>query len=91
MSEQEWRDHTRGTLGMYLAYDDPYRECDEAFLIWFHAGSDPIQVDLPDGPWADTYTVVAHTGLDGELPSEKIAAGSTLQLPGHTVVLLQVD
>ena len=91
MSEQEWRDHTRRTLGMYIAYDDPDRACDEAFLIWFHAGSDPIQVELPDGSWADTYTVVAHSGLEGELPSDKIKAGSTLQLPGHTVVVLQVD
>ncbi len=91
MTEHDWRDETRRTLGMYLAYDDPYRTSDEAFLIWFHGGSDPVQVELPNGPWADTYTVVAHTGLEGELPSEKIAAGSTLQLPGHTVVLLQVD
>jgi glycogen debranching enzyme len=91
MTEQDWRDETRRTLGMYVAYDDPYRTSDEAFLIWFHGGSDAIQVELPDGPWADTYTVIAHTGQDDELPSEKIAAGSTLQLPGHTVVVLQVD
>ena len=64
---------------------------DEAFLIWFHAGSDAIQVDLPDGPWADTYTVIAHTGTEDELPSEKMPAGSSLQLPAHTVVVLQVD
>jgi glycogen debranching enzyme len=91
MTEHDWRDPTRRTLGMYLACDDRYRAHDEAFLIWFHAGSDPIQVELPDGPWADTYTVVAHTGTEGELPTEKIAAGSTLQLPGRTVVVLQVD
>ena len=91
MTEHEWRDGTRRTLGMYLADDDPYRVCDEAFLIWFHAGSDPIQVDLPDGPWAETYTVIAHTGEDDELPSEKVSAGSSLRLPGRTVVVLQVD
>ena len=91
MTEQDWRDETRRTLGMYLAYDDPYRTSDEAFLLWFHGGSDAIQVELPDGPWADTYTVIAHTGQEGELPSEKIVAGSTLQLPGRTVVVLQVD
>jgi len=91
MTEEEWRDPTRRTLGIYLADDDPYRVTDEAFLIWFHAGSDAIQVDLPDGPWAETYTVVGHTGTDVELPSEKITAGSTLQLPGRTVVVLQVD
>jgi glycogen operon protein len=72
-------------------HDNPDRATDEAFLIWFHAGSDAIQVDLPNGPWAETYSVIAHTGLEGELPSEKIAAGSSLQLPARTVVVLQVD
>ena len=91
MTEHEWTDATRRTLGMYLAYDNPARATDEAFLIWFHAGSDAIQVDLPDGPWADTYTVIAHTGTEDELPSEKMPAGSSLQLPAHTVVVLQVD
>ena len=91
MTPEEWHDGTRRTLGMYLAYDDPDRATDEAFLIWFHGGADPVQVELPDGPWAHTYSVVAHTGTDGELPAEKIAAGSTLQMPGRTVVVLQVD
>jgi glycogen operon protein len=91
MTEHEWTDATRRTLGMYLAYDNPARATDEAFLIWFHAGSDAIQVDLPDGPWADTYTVIAHTGTEDELPSEKMPAGSSLQLPARTVVVLQVD
>jgi glycogen operon protein len=91
MSREEWDDGTRKTLGMYLAGDDPARTSDEAYLIWFHAGAEPTQVELPDGAWATTYTVVAHTGRDGELPSEKIAAGSALQLPARTVVVLQVD
>ena len=56
MSREEWDDGTRKTLGMYLAEDDPARTSDEAYLIWFHAGAEPIQVDLPDGPWATTYT-----------------------------------
>ena len=91
MTPEEWNDGTRRTLGMYVANDDPRRIIDEAFLIWFHGGHDAIQVELPDGPWAHTYTVLAHTGLDGELPSEKMLAGATLQIPGRTVVVLQVD
>ncbi|HZA03464.1 MAG TPA: glycogen debranching protein GlgX [Propionibacteriaceae bacterium] len=91
MSREEWDDGARRTLGMYLAWDDPERTSDEAFLIWFHGGAEPIEVELPDGPWASTYTVVVHTGRDGELPSEKIEAGSSLWLPGRTVVVLQVD
>jgi glycogen operon protein len=91
MTAEEWQDGTRRTLGMYLAYDDPQRAEDEAFLIWFHGGADPIQVDLPDGPWAHTYRVVAHSGTEAELPTEKLSAGSSLQIPGRTVVVLQVD
>ena len=91
MSPGEWHDGTRRTLGIYLANDDPDRPNDDALLIWFHGGADPVQVELPDGPWAHTYSVVAHTGVDGELPTEKISAGSTLQIPGRTVVVLQVD
>src|SRR4051812_13036822 len=91
MTPADWGDGGRRTLGMYVAADDPDRDHDEAFLVWFHAGADGVSVDLPDGPWADTYTVVAHTGADGELPGDKIAAGSSLWLPGRTVVVLQVD
>ncbi|HEY5822300.1 MAG TPA: glycogen debranching protein GlgX [Propionibacteriaceae bacterium] len=91
MSPEEWHDGTRRTLGMYLADDDVDRGQDEAYLIWFHGGADAVQVELPDGPWAHTYSVVAHSGREGELPTEKIAAGSTLHLPGRTVVVLQVD
>jgi len=91
MSPEEWHDGTRRTLGMYLGRDDSGRDQDEAYLIWFHGGADAIQVDLPDGPWATTYRVVAHTGVDGDLPSDKITAGSPLQIPGRSVVVLQVD
>jgi glycogen operon protein len=88
MSQEEWHDGTRRTLGLYLACDDQGRACDDAFLIWFHGGADAVQVELPDGEWAHTYTVVAHTGFEGELPSEKLQAGSALQIPGRTIVVL---
>jgi glycogen operon protein len=90
MSPEEWSDGTRRTLGMYIAYDDESRVHDEAYLIWIHGGADAVQVDLPDGAWASTYTVVAHSGT-GDLPAEKVEAGSSLQLPGRSVVVLQVD
>ena len=91
MSPEEWADGSRRTLGMYVAEDDPARELDEAFLIWVHGGHDPVDVQLPDGPWATTYTVLAHSGTSGELPVEKIEAGARLRLPGRTVAVLQVD
>ncbi len=91
MTEGDWQDGTRRTLGIYLADDSPDREADDAFLIWIHGGADPVQVALPDGFWASTYRVLAHSGVEGELPTGKLAAGTTLELPGRTVAILQVD
>jgi len=91
MTQHDWHDGTRRTLGIYLADDSPDRAADDAFLIWIHGGADPVQVQLPDGFWAETYQVVAHTGTAGELPIGKLKAGSAMTLPGRTVAVLQVD
>ena len=90
MTHHDWHDPHRRTLGVYLADDHADRELDDAFLIWLHGGPDPVQVTLPDGDWATTYTVVAHTGRPGELSEDKVPAGSRLWIPGRSVVL-QVD
>jgi glycogen operon protein len=91
MSPNEWSDGGRQTLGMYICDDRPERAHDDAYLIWFHGGCDPVQVELPESPWAETYSVIAHSGPEGELPEDKIAAGTSLTLPGRSVVVLQVD
>jgi glycogen operon protein len=91
MTSADWHDPHRRTLGVYLADDHTDREIDDAFLIWLHGGPDPVQVTLPDGDWATTYTVVAHTGRPGELSEDKVPAGSRLWIPGRSVVVLQVD
>lgn len=90
LTEAEWGDGGRRTLGLYLADDTPDRDHDEAYLIWFHAGADPVEVELPAGPWAKSYTVQAHTGESGELPDDQLDAGRRLLLPGRVVVLLRV-
>jgi glycogen operon protein len=90
MTAHDWHDSGRRTLGMYLADDRPDRDVDEAFLVWFHGGADPVEVMLPAGSWAAGYRVVAHTGTAGELPDHPIPAGQTLRLPGRTVVVLEV-
>ena len=91
MTTSDWHDQTRRTLGLYLADDELGRDQDEAYLVWFHGAADPVRVELPDGDWADAYTVLAHSGVPGELPAEKLTAGSTLLLPGRSVVVLAVD
>jgi glycogen operon protein len=89
MSVEQWQDLGRRTLGMYIADDRPDREADDALLIWFHAGADPVEVQLPGGAWGSSYTVLAHTGTEGELPTEPMAGDSVLTIPGRTIVILQ--
>ena len=91
MTAEDWHDGGRRTLGIYLAEDDPQREQDAAFLVWLHSGAGPVRVGLPDGVWANTYTVLASSAGEHELPGDKLPAGSYLDLPGRTVVVLQVD
>jgi glycogen operon protein len=63
----------------------------EAFLIYFHAGDNPVEISLPGAPWALRYAVVAHTGLASELPRKRLAPGSTVTLPGRTVAILTAE
>jgi len=85
MTTEHWHDMGRRTLGMYLS------DRSEGFLIYFHAGAEPVELSLPGAPWALGYRVVAHTGLPGELPRKHLAPGSTVILPGRTVAVLAAD
>ncbi len=85
MTTDQWHDPGRRTLGMYLS------DRSEGFLIWFHAGWDPIELSLPGAPWARGFRVMAHTGLPTELPRKRLAPGSTITLPGRTVAVLAAE
>ncbi|NNG18975.1 glycogen debranching protein GlgX [Naumannella sp. ID2617S] len=87
MGEDEWHDGGRRTLGMYTS------DADSAFLIWFHGDPSGIEVTLPGDSWAKGWRVVVHSGFDGEFPSaeEVLDAGSTLGVPGRSVVVLQAE
>lgn len=85
MATDHWHDPGRRTLAMYLS------DVEEAFLIYVHAGWEPVEASLPGEPWAGGYLVVAHTGLPGELPSKPLAPGAKVLIPGRTVVVLQAS
>ncbi|GAB3928240.1 hypothetical protein GCM10027613_45200 [Microlunatus endophyticus] len=101
MTVNEWQDQSRRTLGMYIAdnaSDDAEgaegaddNAADDALLIWFHAGADPVEVQLPGGAWGSSYKVLAHTGTEGELPDEPVPGDSLLTIPGRTIVILQPE
>lgn len=83
MGVEQWHDPGRNTLGRYVS------DATSAFLIFVHAGWDPIELTLPGQPWARSWRIAAHTGLPGELPGKDLLPGVTILVPGRTTVLLQ--
>jgi glycogen operon protein len=82
MSEGDWHDGNRRTIGMYLF------DIDGPVLAIVHGGSEPIDFVLPGSSWAAAWQVAAHTGLPDEISKEPLAAGETLNVPANTVVVL---
>ncbi len=85
MGVEHWHDGGRRTVGWYIS------DRDEAFYIFCHGGYDGTNLTLPGSDWGDRYRVVAHTGNEGELPSDDLAPGQTLGVPARTTVVFQAD
>ncbi len=83
LNEGQWHDGGRRSLGMYLS------DLNEAFFIFIHGGHDTLPVKLPGEPWSSGYRLIAHTGEDDELRVRAIAPGTTLDIPGRTIVIFQ--
>ena len=81
----------RRTNGLVTSRKPANADTNEAFLIFVHAGFEPIVLTLPGQPWAGEWTIAAHTGLDKELPHRPMSAGSTVTVPARTVVVLHGD
>jgi glycogen debranching enzyme GlgX len=101
MTEEGWLDPTRSTLGAFLAGDAirgadavGERRQDTSYLLWLHAGGEPVDVVLPPG-LAERYTLVMRT--DGDLDAiDQIfdeaateAAGTALTLLDRTFALYE--
>lgn len=85
MGNMDWPHNSRRLLGMYLSSRE------EALLIWFHAGAEPISVTMPPIPWGWSYDLIAHTGEDGELRTRQLAPGESMILPPRTVAVMDVE
>ncbi|MDR1512491.1 MAG: glycogen debranching protein GlgX [Propionibacteriaceae bacterium] len=85
MKESDWHDGGRRLLGMFCS------TAEEAFIVWFHSGADPIDVTLPGEPYGDSFHVVLHTGDEDEFPASGLALepGDQITIPGRTVVVLE--
>ncbi|MDQ3663835.1 MAG: glycogen debranching protein GlgX, partial [Actinomycetota bacterium] len=92
MDTGRWEDTSAQTLGVYLAGDGiptpgPHGErvLDDSFLLWLHAGAEPVNVMLPGAPWASAYEVILDTAE--VLPGGTLDAESQIPLGARSVLV----
>jgi isoamylase len=98
LTTADWFDTRLQTIGMYLdgrgiRHRDPRgrRVVDESWLIWLHAGADPVTVQLPGPPWGDGYELVLATEYPtGAPPRPTVLGPGPVELPGRSVWLMRV-
>ena len=95
MTERDWHDPALATLGMFVS-GSPLRspgphgeqQIDASFVLWFHSGTAPVQVDLPENDWVHAGEVVLST--DPALAvGAPVSMGERLTLGPRTVAVLR--
>jgi isoamylase len=67
------------------------RVVDDSWMVWLHAGADPLDVQLPGPPWADGYELVVSTEYPTGAPPElTVVAPGHVEMPGRSVWLMRV-
>ena len=61
---------------------------DKSFMIWLHAGADPIEICLPVNQWVHEGEIVISTDPAHE-EGKPVVAGETLTLAGRSVLVLR--
>lgn len=95
MTADDWHDGRLQTVGMFLS-GKPLREpgprgeqlVDSSFLVWFHAGADPVDVYLPENDWVTRGEVVLSTDPE-QANGTAVHADEKLVLGPRCVVVLQ--
>ena len=97
LAVEDWHDTRVTTLGVFMAGDalpptgDPLDspEPDTSYLIWMHAGADPIDVTLP-GSLGKEYALVLRTDvLSSDDDAPRIAGEATTTLAPHSLTLYE--
>lgn len=65
------------------------RIVDDSFLLCFNAHNHPVEFVVPDGEYAREWTAVLDTFDPAGGGGAVIAAGTTMTVPGHTLVVLR--
>jgi isoamylase len=98
LTTTDWFDTGLQTIGMFLDgrgirhRDERGRPViDRSYLVWLHAGAEPVTVQTPGTPWAQRYELMLSTEHPtGEPPDPTTFAPGPMDLPARTVRLLRV-
>ena len=78
MTAEDWQDRTAARWASTWPTTRPTATTTRRSWSGSTAAPTRCRSSCRTAAWADTYTVVAHTGDEGELPTEKIPAGIAL-------------
>jgi glycogen operon protein len=99
LTTTDWFDTGLQTVGMYLdgrgvrQRDERGRPViDRSYLVWLHAGAEPVTVHAPGAPWAERYELLLSTEYaTGEPPTPTAILPGPVELPARSVWLLRVQ
>ena len=97
MTEPDWQDPERRTLGMWIDGSNSQSRTregelisDHSWLLLMHAGAEPIDVVLPGAEFGETFRPsLDTTSPDGAPQDMTLSAGSTVTLEGRSLLLLK--
>ncbi|MGY1812025.1 glycogen debranching protein GlgX [Blastococcus sp. SYSU D00820] len=98
LTTADWFDTGLQTVGMYLdgrgirhRDERGRRVVDDSYMVWLHAGPEPVRVELPGPPWSDGYEFVVSTEYPtGAPPRPAVVAPGPVEMAPRTVWLLRV-
>nr|WP_285613538.1 glycogen debranching protein GlgX [Actinokineospora globicatena] len=98
MTEQDWFDESRRTLGMWvdgsecLSRDrDGELVADDSWLLLLHSGADQVEVVLPSERYGRRYIPVLDSGTPRGVPkdTDPLPPGKRITLPARSTLLLR--
>jgi glycogen operon protein len=95
MTPEDWNDDSCRTVGMFLN-GAPLRSPgprgeqvrDKSFVIWLNAGSEDVELTLPENRWVHHGEVVLSTNAEVAIGTP-VVAGQSLELQARSVLVLR--
>ena len=83
MCTEEWNDQGRRTLGMYSSSED------EAFLMWFHSGDQPLGARLPARQFGENWQLELTTARPDEVIDAPLPPAAQFVIPPRSVTIFR--